>query len=212
MTTRAEQRETTRKRIVDAAIDAFAENGYDGAGTRDIAARAGVTQGLLTYHFTTKLDLWRAAADQLFSDLAASIPAIDGGAEGARSAIRAYVRFSAERPQLCHFMVDAGRSDDDRMHWLVDTHLRPWHAQIAQLTEGDENAAHLHYALVGASSLFFALAPENERLSGQDPMSSEVIERHADYVARLFVPDDPRADAAELPARAERDLDEADPT
>ena len=189
MTTRAEQRAATRRRIVDAAIDAFAENGYDGAGTRDIAARADVTQGLLTYHFAAKLDLWRAAADQLFSDLAASMPAVDGGgAEGIRSSIRAYVRFSAERPQLCHFMVDAGRSDDDRMRWLVDTHVRRWHAQIATLTERAEFAPHLHYALVGASSLFFALAPENERLTGRDPMDPEVIDRHADYVARLFVP------------------------
>jgi AcrR family transcriptional regulator len=189
VTTRAEQRAATRRRIVDAAIDAFAENGYDGAGTRDIAARADVTQGLLTYHFAAKLDLWRAAADQLFSDLAASMPAVDGGgAEGIRSSIRAYVRFSAERPQLCHFMVDAGRSDDDRMRWLVDTHVRRWHAQIATLTERAEFAPHLHYALVGASSLFFALAPENERLTGRDPMNPDVIERHADYVARLFVP------------------------
>jgi TetR/AcrR family transcriptional regulator len=189
VTTRAEQREATRYRIVDAAVDTFAAYGYDGAGTRDIAARADVTQGLLTYHFAAKLDLWQAAADRLFSELADSMPPIDqGDVESVRSAIRAYVRFSAARPQLCHFMVDAGRSDDDRMRWLVDTYLRGWHAQIATLAGGEELAPHLHYALVGASSLFFALAPENERLSGRDPMSPDVIERHADYVARLFVP------------------------
>ena len=34
----------------------------------------------------------------------------------------------------------------------------------------------------------FALAPENARLSGCDPMDPDVVERHADYVARLFVP------------------------
>lgn len=192
MTTRAEQRESTRRRIVDAAIDAFAEHGFDGAGTRDIAARAGVTQGLVTYHFDSKLDLWRAAADQLFGDLAASLPTVvDGetsGPERARESIRAYVRFSARRPQLFHFMVDAGRSDDDRMHWLVDTHLRRWHAGIGRLAGNDDTVPHLHYALLGASSLFFALAPENRRLTGLEPMSPEVLERHADYVARLFVP------------------------
>lgn len=192
MTTRAEQRETTRRRIVDAAIDAFAEHGFDGAGTRDIAGRAGVTQGLVTYHFTSKLDLWRAAADQLFGDLAASLPAVfddeTTGSDRSREAIRAYVRFSAERPQLFHFMVDAGRSDDERMHWLVDTHLRRWHAGIAGLAGRDDTVPHLHYALLGAASLFFALAPENQRLTGIDPMEPDVVEQHADYVARLFVP------------------------
>lgn len=191
MTTRAEQREETRRRIVDAAVDAFAEHGFEGAGTRDIAARAEVTQGLVTYHFESKLDLWRAAADQLFGDLAASLPDVFdddlAGPERARESIRGYVRFSAERPQLFHFMVDAGRSDGDRMRWLVDTHLRSWHEGIAALADPGL-ASHLHYALLGASSLFFALAPENERLTGADPMRSDVVDRHADYVARLFVP------------------------
>ena len=192
MTSRAEQRETTRRHIVDAAIDAFAAHGFDGAGTRDIATRAEVTQGLVTYHFGSKLDLWRAAADQLFDDLAAHVSAdVDGestGTERARAAVRAYVAFSSQRPQLFHFMVDAGRSDDERMRWLVDRHLRTWHLDITQLADRDEMVPHLHYALLGASSLFFALAPENRRLTGVDPTSPEVIERHADYVARLFVP------------------------
>ena len=47
-TTRAEQREQTRLRIVGAAVEAFAEHGFDGSGTRDIAGRAGVTQGLVS--------------------------------------------------------------------------------------------------------------------------------------------------------------------
>lgn len=195
MTTRAEQRQRTRQRIVEAAIEAFAANGFDGSGTRDIAARADVTQGLITYHFDSKLDLWRAAADRLFADLAEGLPSdvdIDSqdtiGVERVRDVIRSYVRFSAERPQLFHFMVDAGRHDDDRMTWLVDTHLRRWFLPISQLAGSDELAPHVHYALIGASSLFFALEPENRTLTGSDPLDSAAVERHADFVARLFVP------------------------
>ncbi len=62
------------------------------------------------------------------------------------------------------------------------------HMVAIHVADGDEFAPHLHYALVGASSLFFALAPENERLAGRDPMDPDVVERHADYIARLFVP------------------------
>src|SRR5262245_39265210 len=57
----------TRDRIVVAALEAFAERGFDGARTRDIAARACVNQGLITYHFSSKDALWRAAADRLFA-------------------------------------------------------------------------------------------------------------------------------------------------
>lgn len=48
---------TGRERIIAAAIDLFAERGYAGASVRDIAARAGVTGGLIVHHFGTKAAL-----------------------------------------------------------------------------------------------------------------------------------------------------------
>jgi TetR/AcrR family transcriptional regulator len=55
-----------RERILQAAIQAFATNGYHGASTREIAELAGVTDPLLFYHFKTKADLYLAAVrDQL---------------------------------------------------------------------------------------------------------------------------------------------------
>ncbi len=190
--TRAEQREQTRTRIVEAAIDAFAEHGFDGSSTRDIAARADTSPGLLSYHFETKFDLWRAAADHLFGDVADSLrtDADDEPAdrEVARAAVRAFVRLNARRPALFHFMVDAGRYDDGRMRYLVETHLPRRFADVARLGDGGIDAAHLYYALAGASSLLFGVAAECRALTGVDPADEDVVERHADYVARLFVP------------------------
>ncbi|MEO0493476.1 MAG: hypothetical protein AAF081_08670 [Actinomycetota bacterium] len=45
------------------------------------------------------------------------------------------------------------------------------------------------YALAGASSLIFGVTPECRGLTGIDPGADDVVERHADYVARLFVPE-----------------------
>lgn len=47
---------TARARIRDAAIECFAEQGFD-APVRDIAARADVSPGLITHHFGTKTAL-----------------------------------------------------------------------------------------------------------------------------------------------------------
>ena len=49
--TLAETSSDTPERILRAALEACSENGFDGATTRDIAARAGVPLGLLQYHF-----------------------------------------------------------------------------------------------------------------------------------------------------------------
>jgi AcrR family transcriptional regulator len=47
----------TRERLLRAAADVFAERGYDGTRVADIAAAAGVSNGALYAHFTSKADL-----------------------------------------------------------------------------------------------------------------------------------------------------------
>lgn len=199
MSRRAQQREDTRNRIVEVAARAFAERGFRAAGTREIADRAGVTQGLVTYHFGNKGALWKAAADRVFAQLrgAFALPAgasrADGG-EQARAAVRQYVRFVAAHPELFRFMVEEGKRADARTRWLVDTHLKPLYAEfgrlVAAFTPGVDPSLlpHAWYAMAGAGSLMFAVAPECRRLTGVDPAAPAVIEAHAEFIARMLVP------------------------
>ncbi|HUY77458.1 MAG TPA: TetR/AcrR family transcriptional regulator [Ktedonobacterales bacterium] len=50
-----------RQQILEAALAVFAEQGFDGATTKDIAARAEVTHGLIYFYFDSKEDLFLAA-------------------------------------------------------------------------------------------------------------------------------------------------------
>ena len=50
-----------RQQILEAALAVFAEQGFDGATTKDIAARAEVTHGLIYFYFESKEDLFLAA-------------------------------------------------------------------------------------------------------------------------------------------------------
>lgn len=200
MTTRAEQYQETRRRIVAAAAEAFAERGFHGASTRDIAARAGTNQGLITYHFRSKDELWRAAAESIFSMLRTSFrpepdqPRETDPRERARGAIRRYVRFVAAHPELFRLMVEEGKNSDERMQWLVDNHLKSFYAGFERMLTGNvpdddpDMLPHVFYAMAGAASLLFAVAPECRRLTGLDPRRRTAVEAHAELVARLFVP------------------------
>ncbi len=179
-----------------AAIDAFAEKGFRGASTREIARRAGTNQGLITYHFRSKEALWRAAVDTIFarleSDWSAPVSGVDSR-EAAREAIRSWVRFAAAHPELLRFMVNEGRESGERMRWLVETHIKPRYMDLASRSNAiaelpEALLPHFFYALVGAGSLIFSVAPECRQLTGLDPTTSEAVETHAEFLAHLILP------------------------
>lgn len=192
--------DATRERILAAALDLFSEQSFDGATTRDIAARAGVTQPLLNYHFSSKEELWRVAVDGLFEELESALRARSEGLRGvdeltvARLMVREFIAFSAHHPQLHRIVTQECKADGPRMDWLVERHIRPLYesttALFARLVERghlpDIPLAHLYYIVTGAGPTMFVLAPECRRLSGVDPEDPAVIEAHADAVTSLL--------------------------
>jgi AcrR family transcriptional regulator len=61
--------EVTRARILDVALQLFAEQGYAGTSIRDIAERLGMTKSSLYYHFASKEDLLDALVGPLLVGL-----------------------------------------------------------------------------------------------------------------------------------------------
>lgn len=55
--TQAERRETTRHRLIEAAVDTIYAAGFNAATVANISRRAGVTSGAFQYHFPERTDL-----------------------------------------------------------------------------------------------------------------------------------------------------------
>ena len=190
----------TRERILAAALDLFSERSFEGASTRLIAERAGVQQPLLTYHFGSKEELWRAAVGQLFDDLTQSLGERIFGLRGvehtavAKLVVADFVRFSAAHPQLHRIIMQECKADGDRLEWLVEQHIRPLFEGAVAMLEPlvaagkvrDVPAVHLYYLLTGAGATMFVLAPECRLLSGVDPLDPSEIERHVDAVLSML--------------------------
>src|ERR1700683_2577219 len=58
----------TRDAILRSALAAFAHQGYDGVGVRELAHEAGVTAALVNRYFGSKEKLFTAAVETMFSD------------------------------------------------------------------------------------------------------------------------------------------------
>jgi AcrR family transcriptional regulator len=57
---RRRDKEATKKALIAAAVAVFAERGFDGATTKEVAARAGVNEGLIQRYFGGKAGLLQA--------------------------------------------------------------------------------------------------------------------------------------------------------
>jgi len=62
-------RPSTKARILQVAQEVFAERGFDGASTREIAGRAGVNISSLHYHWDSKETLYLAVFEHVFRQL-----------------------------------------------------------------------------------------------------------------------------------------------
>lgn len=96
-----------RNAIVDAALVLFAAKGFHGAGTRQIAQEAAVSQPLLNHHFGTKEALWRVVGEQITADFMAFMTdAVDPGlppGDAVTAMLRAYLAFWNARPLSFRF-------------------------------------------------------------------------------------------------------------
>jgi AcrR family transcriptional regulator len=182
----------------------FGAKGFDGASTRSIAERADAHQPQINYHFASKEALWDAAVDHLFGLLAGSfadLPPLDAEdpAELGRvvaEMLRRFVRFAAEHPELNRIMVHEATEDSDRLHRMIERHVRPWYDATstawARLRDAGIAApiepANVYWVVVGAASIPFVNAPEVRILAGREPTDATWVETHADGVVATLLP------------------------
>lgn len=192
----------TQHKLLDAAIEAFSENGFKGTSTRDIAERAGVHHPLITYHFKNKDKLWRAAADRVFLDfrnsLSASFEDTDPTCPKQRMAslIRAYVYYAKNQPAMHRVLVHEASCPNPRLDWLIETHLKPFfEATFAMIEELQQigvapagNARLLFNMIRLSSGGLLAIGNELKYSSGIDVDSGDTLDELSDMLVSVFLP------------------------
>ncbi len=112
--------EETRARILEAAAECFAQQGYEAASVADICERAGVSKGAFYHHFPSKQDLFMALLSDWLEALDAGLRRAQAEASDVPSALRdmagmvGFVLMSAgERlPMFLEFWTHAARDPD----------------------------------------------------------------------------------------------------
>jgi AcrR family transcriptional regulator len=192
----------TQQKLLDAAIEAFSQNGFKGTSTRDIAERAGVHHPLITYHFKNKDQLWRAAADRIFREFnialvkaTADVPEEEPRAR-AETFVRTYVRYAHRQPALHKFILQESSHPSARLDWLVENHLRPlFEIVVKTLRDLQElgiappgNPALLFNMIRVSAGGLLALSEEIKGTSNIDFESEAALDELANMIIRCFLP------------------------
>jgi AcrR family transcriptional regulator len=194
----------TQQKLLDSAIEAFAENGFEGTSTRDIADRAGVHHPLITYHFKNKDQLWRAATNKVFREFnislakaMAEIPDFDPKAK-AEAFIRTYLHYARSQPAVHRIILQEANCECGRLDWLSENHLQPLFREVDKALRSLQqigvvpmgNTALLFNMIRVCAGGLIALKLELKETSGIDLDSDDQITELGDLIIRVFFPGD----------------------
>jgi TetR/AcrR family transcriptional regulator len=196
---KAQDAPVTVEQILDAAFRAFATYGYDGVTVRTLNRELGVSHNLIHQRFGSKQGLWYAAVDRAFSQQVTQLatafdPTLADPLDQLNHAIRRFVRYSAERPELLGLMNIEARVDSERLDHIYDNYVAPALAPLGRLLH------HLHkegrirpislralfFLIAHGAAAPFTLAPLARRFDEADPRDPDQVAEQAALTADVI--------------------------
>ena len=192
--------QSAEDRIAEAALEAFAAHGFDGVSTTEIAARAGISQPMVYYHFATKEEMWRAAVNRLFERIMVTFPVnrdelrdVDA-ATRLKIMLRRFVRISARYPALGQLVVHEGARGGPRLQWLVQTHFRQHYDVWDGLIESAQRDGSIKkfpawiitMMVTAAAASMFNFPPLIRESWGEDVFDEKNVETQADAIVEIL--------------------------
>jgi AcrR family transcriptional regulator len=127
---RARDADATRRAILDAAIDAFARSGYDGASTRDIAREAGIDPRLISRYYGSKEALFAQAVEETYRHPLMMVP-------GQNRTVAAALLSDAPLEQAKGLLLTIRSTGNERAVEIMRDHLeRHYQRELADALSG----------------------------------------------------------------------------
>lgn len=176
--------EGKRRAILDAARVEFGRHGFSGARVMRIAAAAGVSHQLLTYHFGGKQGLYDALQERWQQSSTEMISSAEPYAELIREYVHAAYRERAWAQLLVREELDGHTltSSERIADFVEQTRQR----QASGEVRDDLDAGALTLAFFAASIAPVIMPNVTRKFTGEDPSSEVFIDRYARQVAQIM--------------------------
>ena len=186
--------------VLDLALDAFADQGYDGTSVREVCRRLGVSHNLIHERYGSKERLWYAAIEHGFRNLTNELATAAQEEPGdeldrLRAILVRYVEVTAQRPAMIRIINHEAARPGGRLDHVYDLYIRPAH-QIADMVLRDLAAAGraravspavLHFLVGHGAGGIVSLPALAERFPGGDVSLTDQAREAVDVVLRGIV-------------------------
>jgi len=177
--------DNSRRLLLAAALDEFAEKGFAGARVQDIAARAGVNKQLINYYFDSKEGLYRSLQElwlQRETEFASPSLALS-------ELVVRYLHDTLSEPRMTRLLLWHGLAAEAEIPVNSAKHegdlerMRSRKAGGELAPELDSGAVLV--ALMGAVTAPVATPQRVQMITGMDPTTPEFEEFYADQLRRM---------------------------
>ena len=179
----ADDKSSTRDRILDAAESLFARQGYQATTIKQVAERVGVQGPALYKHFSSKRALYEEVLARLFAPFTPLLT--DAAAMGASQ--REIMQQHLANPNIARIVAQATLSGGEDLALLVERWYRPFFAHTRVMLEKGTPpftpvaVMAFHSMLLG----FLILAPLHAAIFETDPLAEEALADLLDLQERL---------------------------
>ena len=187
--------EQTKKKILAAAREVFARDGFPDAKLREIALKAGASHGLIRHHFGSKDDLWKAVVHEGLKEREEGLKQIiaaeqsTGPVETFKKMIKSHVFFTMNQVELTKILMNSNSRTSPHLDYIIQEQqgildvVEPVFQQVQE--QGYFKGFNRHSLTVYIRALVetpIATSDLANRMLEQDILSDEGVAIHAQRV------------------------------
>jgi TetR/AcrR family transcriptional regulator len=180
----------SQETILEAALEAFAQRGYDGVSVRELNRQIGVSHNLVHHYFGSKDALWRAAIDYGLNRVNEAWRLEDLGpnadpVEKMKVGLRRFLEVTARSPSVQRIMEYEAAVGGPRLDYIAERYILPYLSprlgrfeDTTAIEKRDLHLPSLALLIATGTTAFFTQAALARKIGGPDPFSEDGIERH----------------------------------
>jgi TetR/AcrR family transcriptional regulator len=194
---------SSRKSILASARALFAQKGYSGTSTQEIALKARVNKRLIFYYFESKEKLYMATLQDFFAQVERFLQKFEVREQDLSDRWLALLRFSdniisfvSQQREPVMILMREIMDEGPLLDEITEFYIRPTFSAaenyLRQVMGEDGNAQgrgihHLLLSLGGANLLYFIALPLLTRIWDIDPNAPEILEERKQALRRFIL-------------------------